>query len=109
MNENVALSFGQIAWLKLRRPVSAVRFDSNAVKLTTAKYFMSLTKFCELLACQCMSLCSYRELNIITHSAGQTYVLHGCKWNFAGPQMYLQPAETKSQHFGVSLKFLVCN
>ena len=31
------------------------------------------------------------------------------KWNFARPQIYLQPAEIKSQHFGVSLKFLVCN
>ena len=46
---------------------------------------------------------------IITHLAGQTYVWHGCKWNFAGPQIYLQPAKIKSQHFGVSLKFLVCN
>ena len=25
---------------------------------------------------------------------------------FAGPQICLQPAKTKSQHFGVSLKFL---
>ena len=47
--------------------------------------------------------------NIITHLAGQTYVWHGCKWNFAGPQIYLQPAKIKSQYFGVSLKFLVCN
>ena len=47
--------------------------------------------------------------HIITHLAGQTYVWHGCKWNFAGPQIYLQPAKIKSQHFGVSLKFLVCN
>ena len=46
---------------------------------------------------------------IITHLAGQTYVWHGCKWNFAGPQIYLQPAKIKSQHFGVSLKFLGCN
>ena len=46
---------------------------------------------------------------IITHLAGQMYVWHGCKWNFAGPQIYLQPAKIKSQHFGVSLKFLVCN
>ena len=46
---------------------------------------------------------------IVTHLEGQTYVWQGCKWNFAGPQIYLQPAETKSQHFGVSLKFLVCN
>ena len=37
----------------------------NAVKLMTAKHCMSLTKFCELLACQCMSLYSYRELNIM--------------------------------------------
>ena len=29
----------------------------------------------------------YRQ--IITHLAGQTYVWHGCKWNFAGPQIYL--------------------
>ena len=48
-------------------------------------------------------------LSIITHLAGQTYVWHGCKWNFAGPQIYLQPAKIKYQHFGVSLKFLVCN
>ena len=46
---------------------------------------------------------------IITHLAGQTYVWHGCKWNFAGPQICLEPAKIKSQHFGVSLKFLVCN
>ena len=46
---------------------------------------------------------------IITHLAGQTYVWHSCKWNFAGPQIYLQQAKIKSQHFGVSLKFLVCN
>ena len=43
---------------------------------------------------------------IITHLAGQTYVWHCCKWNFAGPQIYLQPAKIKSQYFGVSLKFL---
>ena len=42
---------------------------------------------------------------IITHLAGQTYVWHGCKWNFAGPQIYLQPAKIKSQYSGVSLKF----
>ena len=46
---------------------------------------------------------------IITHLAGQTYVWHGYKWNFAGPRIYLQPAKIKSQHFGVLLKFLVCN
>ena len=46
---------------------------------------------------------------IITHLAGQTYVWHGCKWNFAGPQIYLQPAKITIQRFGVSLKFLVCN
>ena len=34
---------------------------------------------------------------------------HGCKWNFAGPQIYLQPAKIKSQHFGVSLKFCTSN
>ena len=49
------------------------------------------------------------ERTIITHLAGQTYVWHGCKWNFAGPQIYLQPAKIRSQHFGVLLKFLVCN
>ena len=56
--------------------------------------------------------CTYNiwvKLIIITHLAGQTYVWHGCKWNFAGPQIYLQPAKIKSQHFGVSLKFLVWN
>ena len=46
---------------------------------------------------------------IIIHLAGQTYVWHGCKWNFAGPQIYLLPAKIKSQYFGVSLQFLVCN
>ena len=51
-----------------------------------------------------------KEINsIITHLAGQTYVLHGCKWNFIWPQIYLQPTKIKSQHFGVSLKFLLCN
>ena len=45
------------------------------------------------------------KIKIITHLAGQTYVWHGCK----GPQIYLQPAKIKSQHFGVSLKFLVWN
>ena len=45
---------------------------------------------------------------IITHLAGQTYVWHGCKWNFARPQVYLQPTKIKSQYFGVSLTFLVC-
>ena len=39
-------------------------------------------------------------LDIITHLAGQTYVWQGCKWNFAGPQIYLQPAEIKIQLFG---------
>ena len=46
---------------------------------------------------------------IITHLADQMYVWHSCKWNFARPQIYLQPAKIKSQHFGVSLKFLVCS
>ena len=32
-----------------------MRFDSNAVEMTTAKHYMYLTKFCELLACQCYS------------------------------------------------------
>ena len=49
------------------------------------------------------------KTTIITHLAGHTYVWHSCKWNFAGPQVYLQPVKLKSQHFGVSLKFLVCN
>ena len=31
--------------------------------------------------------------HIITDLAGQTYVWHGCKWDFAGPQIYLQPAK----------------
>ena len=52
--------------------------------------------------------CHITNMIIITHLAGQTYVWRGCKWNFAGPQIYLQPPEIKSQHFGVSLKFLVC-
>ena len=37
---------------------------------------------------------------IITHLASQICVWHGCKWNFAGPQIYLQPTKIKSQHFG---------
>ena len=52
---------------------------------------------------------SHILLHIITHLAGQTIFWHGRKWNFAGPQIYLQPAKIKSQHSGVSLKFLVCN
>ena len=57
---------------------------------------------------------SAKKTKIITHLAGQTYVWQGCKWNFAGPQIYLllrylQPAKIKSPHFGVLLKFLVCN
>ena len=55
------------------------------------------------------SILYWNQNKIITHLAVQTYVWHGCKWNFAGPQIYLQPAKIKSQHFGVSLKFLVCN
>ena len=50
-----------------------------------------------------------KKRSVITHSAGQTYVWHGFKWNFAGPQIYLQPAKIISRHFGVSLKFLVCS
>ena len=53
--------------------------------------------------------CYEKKSVIITHLASETYVWHGCKWNFAGPQIYLRPAEIKTQHFGVSLKFLVCN
>ena len=49
------------------------------------------------------------KTTIITHLAGQTYVWHGFKWNSAGPQVCLQPVKLKSQHFGVSLKLLVCN
>ena len=49
------------------------------------------------------------KISIITHLAGQTYVWHGCKWNFAGLQIYLQPAKIESHHFVVLLKFLVCN
>ena len=44
------------------------------------------------------------QIKIITHLAGQTYVRHGCKWNFARPQIYLQPAKIKSQHFRVFVK-----
>ena len=47
--------------------------------------------------------------DIMTHLGSQMYVWHGCKWSFAGPQIYLQPAKMKSQHFGVSLKFLIWN
>ena len=34
-------------------------------------------------------ICDKIKTSIITHLAGQTYVWHGCKWNFAGPQIYL--------------------
>ena len=47
--------------------------------------------------------------HIITHLESQMYVWHGYEWNFAGPQIYLQLAKAESQHFGVSLKFLLCN
>ena len=30
-------------------------FDWNTVEMTTAEHYMYLTKFCELLACQCYS------------------------------------------------------
>ena len=48
------LRFDLVSWrgLKLGRPVSAVRFDSNAVEMTTAEHYMYLTKLCELLECQ---------------------------------------------------------
>ena len=49
------------------------------------------------------------KINIFTHLASQTYIWHSCKWNFAGPQMYLQPAKTKSKYFEVSLKYLLWN
>ena len=42
-------------------------------------------------------------------SFSEPNVWHGFKWSFAVPQIYLQPAKIKRQHFGVSLKFLVCN
>ena len=42
--------------LKLGKPLPVVRFDSNAAEMTKAKHYMYLTKFCELLACQCYSL-----------------------------------------------------
>ena len=32
-------------------------------------------------------LTSKSQNMVITHLAGQTYVWHGCKWNFAEPQM----------------------
>ena len=43
---------------------------------------------------------SPKQKGIIIHLAGQTYVWHGCKWNFAGPQIYLQPAKIKSSFCG---------
>ena len=45
-----------------------------------------------------------KMFQIITHLAGQTYVWHSCKWNFAGPQIYLHPAKIKSQYFGDIVK-----
>ena len=64
----------------------------------------SITTVENLFRVQCIDFISKRR-TIITHLAGQTYVWHGCKWNFAGPQIYLQPAKIKSQYSGVSLKF----
>ena len=44
----------------------------------------------------------YIRTLIITHLASQTYVWHSRKWNFARLQIYLQPAKSKRQHFGLS-------
>ena len=41
--------------------------------------------------------------------SGPNVCLALLQMNFAGPQIYLQPAKIKCQHFGLSLKFLVCN
>ena len=50
----------------------------------------------------------YYNLNYPTHLAGQTCVLHGRKWNFPRPQVYLQPAKViENQYFEVSLKLMV--
>ena len=38
---------------------------------------------------------------IITYLESQTYVWHGYKGNFGGPQINLQPALIKSQNFRV--------
>ena len=64
-------------------------------------YFFNLVQPMDLIFC--------KMVEIITHLAGQTYVWDGCKWNVAGPQIYLQPAKINSHHFVVSLNFLVCN
>ena len=34
---------------------SALWFNSNAIEMTPAEHYMYVTKFCQLLACQCYS------------------------------------------------------
>ena len=41
--------------------------------------------------------------------SGPNVCLARLQINFAGPQIYLQPAKIRSQHFRVLLNFLVCN
>ena len=53
----------------------------------------------------CSSTANYLQTFIITHLAGQTCVWHGCKWNFAGPQIYLQPAKIKVSILGFRWNF----
>ena len=49
------------------------------------------------------------EQNTNYHSfIGPNVCLARLQMELAGPQIYLQPAKIKSQHLGVSLKFLVC-
>ena len=53
--------------------------------------------------------CSACVLNLLLEYHWVGRPTHGCKWNFAGPQIYLQPGKIKSHHFMVSFKVLVCN
>ena len=53
--------------------------------------------------------CSACVLNLLLEYHWVGRPTHGCKWNFARSQIYLQPAKIKSHHFMVSFKVLVCN
>ena len=77
-------------------------------KLLTCWYFYSVRKVNDLALGFCIIRLPFIITNIITYLASQTYVRHDVKWNFARPQIYLQPTEIESQHSGVSLEFLVC-
>ena len=98
-NCNLKLHFYRIAISGLSELPSTLFFGYfNCSKICNILYYFILTAY---------SFEKWEKIN--THLAGQTYVWHCCKWNVAWPQIYLQPAKIKSQHFGVSLKVLVCD